>query len=1156
MNPSAPQEADRQERLGQILAEWLEAAEQGRPPQESEYLRRYPDFGPELADCFADWKRFPRPHGSAERTQAIGEPLLPENGLLGDFRILREIGRGGMGIVYEAEQISLGRRVALKVLPFSATMDPRQLQRFHNEARAAAGLHHTNIVPVFAVGSERGVHYYAMQFIEGRTLAELIAQQRAGARSQELTGGSSAAASAATAHVAAQVTSAAPRDAAYFRQAAEWGVQGAEALDSAHALGVVHRDVKPANLLIDTTGRLWVTDFGLAQIRSDARLTLTGDLVGTLRYMSPEQALAKRLVIDHRTDVYSLGATLYELLTLQPAFAGSDRQELLRQIAFEEPKAPRRVNKAIPPELETIVLKALEKSPADRYATAKDLADDLRRFLEDRPIRAKKPTLRQRARKWAHRHQGVVLGCLVALAVASLPLAGSTAWVWREMTAKEKALGLAEVREQEAQRLRGEAAAASKQTMDTLRATTDDVMEQLIGAKRALGPAEKSFLEKSLQRWQAFARASGVGEHSLAIRAEGALRVASLRRKLGQRDSAVQELSRQAIDLYEKLAADFPTVPEYRKGLARSHHNLGELLQDLRKHRAAEAAYRRAIALNEKLVADSPAVPEYRRLLAANHNNLSILLQDLRKHREAMAALHQGLAIEKKLAADFPRVPEYRDALANSQHNRGVFLKDLKKYLPAKTAFRQALAIQKGLVAEFPTAPLYRERLARTHLNLGDLLHTLGKGDQAEAAYGQALAAYAKLAADFPIVPMYRRQLADGYDFLGFLLKDLGKRAEAEAVLRQAVAIQERLVAESPAVPENRGALATSHNNLGALLRDMGRKVEAEAAFRQAIAIQANLAADFPSVPGYRLDLSQSYGNLGVVLYFELGKPAAAAAAFRQALAIQEKLLATSPTAAEYRELLAGNHNGLGGVLMALGQRGQAEAAIRHGLAIQEKLAADFPSVPRYRIVLGGNQCNFGHLLRSCGRPDQAIVWQTRAIATLQDALVRIKVDVTAQQFLRNAYWNRAEALDDLKRFGEAVTDWSKAVELSPKSQRPGLRMSRAASRVRAGQVDAAIKEVDELIPKADGIMTYDAACIFALASALSSNTSLATRETYAGRAVALLRQAAAKGWKDVAHMKTDPDLAPLRGRDDFKELTAELERAAPTREKRKNKQP
>jgi len=219
---------------------------------------------------------------------------------------------------------------------------------------------------------------------------------------------------------------------AYFRTAANLGVQAALALEHAHQLGVVHRDIKPANLLLDGRGNLWITDFGLAHCQSQAGLTMTGDLVGTLRYMSPEQALAQRVVIDHRTDIYSLGATLYELLTLEPLFEGSDRQELLRQIAFDEPKPPRRLNKRVPAELETIVLKALEKTPADRYATAAALADDLGRFLKDESILAKRPSPLQRARKWARRHPGVVRTSLVALALLLLTIAvGASLAAWR-----------------------------------------------------------------------------------------------------------------------------------------------------------------------------------------------------------------------------------------------------------------------------------------------------------------------------------------------------------------------------------------------------------------------------------------------------------------------------------------------------------------------------------------------------------------------------------------------------------------------------------------------------------------------------------------------------------------------------------------------------
>jgi WD40 repeat protein len=230
--------------------------------------------------------------------------------------------------------------------------------------------------------------------------------------------------------VAALSTEKAPFGKAYFRRVAELGIQAAEALDHAHGLGIVHRDVKPANLLVDGRGTVWVTDFGLAHVQQgEVSLTLTGDLLGTLRYMSPEQTLAKRVVIDHRTDVYSLGATLYEVLTLRPAFGGRARHELLRQIASEEPVAPRKVNKAIPAELEVIVLKAMEKNPGDRYASAYELASDIRRFLEDKPIQAKRPGFLQRSAKWFRRHKLLVRAALLVLILAVAGLTVSTALI-------------------------------------------------------------------------------------------------------------------------------------------------------------------------------------------------------------------------------------------------------------------------------------------------------------------------------------------------------------------------------------------------------------------------------------------------------------------------------------------------------------------------------------------------------------------------------------------------------------------------------------------------------------------------------------------------------------------------------------------------------
>ncbi len=209
-------------------------------------------------------------------------------------------------------------------------------------------------------------------------------------------------------------------------------------MDHAHAHGVLHRDVKPGNILLDDAGSAWITDFGLARLESDAGMTMTGDLVGTVRYMSPEQALAKRVIVDHRSDIYSLGVTLYEVLTLRPAFSGKDRQELLKQIAFDEPRAPRTWNRGIPVDLETIVMTAASKRPEDRYATAEALAEDLQRFVNHQPIHAKPPNLIDRTVKWSRRHTAVVWSAGVVIVVALLSLAVSTYFVGQSLKSEQR----------------------------------------------------------------------------------------------------------------------------------------------------------------------------------------------------------------------------------------------------------------------------------------------------------------------------------------------------------------------------------------------------------------------------------------------------------------------------------------------------------------------------------------------------------------------------------------------------------------------------------------------------------------------------------------------------------------------------------------------
>jgi len=363
---------------------------------------------------------------------------------LGDFRLLREIGRGGMGIVYEAEQLSLGRRVALKVLPFSGLLDERLKTRFRNEAYAAATLEHPNIVPVFGSGHERGVYYYAMRLIRGRTAAQWIAEVRnqqsgvprpqpgsneepevgrqpALSERQEPAPASSPEASLGTVTLGGSTTAGSrPGGRDHYRRVAEIGVQVACALHHAHVRGIVHRDIKPSNLLLDETGHVWVTDFGLAAIESAPQLTMTGDLVGTLRYMSPEQASSEREVLDHRTDIYSLGCTLYELLVLAPAFGERQHAALLKQVLCHEPAPLRAVDPNVPIQLEAILAKAMAKKPSNRYATAEELATDLQRFLDGQAVRARQVSIATKCWRWLERHRA---GVNISLSLAALLLA-------------------------------------------------------------------------------------------------------------------------------------------------------------------------------------------------------------------------------------------------------------------------------------------------------------------------------------------------------------------------------------------------------------------------------------------------------------------------------------------------------------------------------------------------------------------------------------------------------------------------------------------------------------------------------------------------------------------------------------------------------------
>ncbi|MFI5457674.1 MAG: protein kinase [Isosphaerales bacterium] len=515
-----------------LAEEFVERQRRGELPSLSEYTRKYPELADAIADLFPALLVMERVKPVAEGRPASGGPdassltdlVRHARSRLGDFRILREVARGGMGVVYEAVQESLGRHVALKILPLTGRLSSTQLQRFKLEACSAGRLHHGNIVPVYGVGEHEGVHYYAMQFIHGHGMDAIVddlrrlrglADGKLASRSEEPTASSAVpsgsmdlarslvagafANAGLDGHALASTASAAPassidatiRDAGlppaehtcdvlslsaqpetaaagsdaidtssaslgtesqFYRSVARIGAQVADALAYAHRQGVLHRDIKPSNLLLDVAGRVWVTDFGLAKVEGSEGPTRTGDIVGTVRYMPPERFDGWS---DHRSDVYSLGATLYELLTLHPLFGATRQSELIEKVLHDSPEAPRKLDPKIPRDLETIVLKAIAKEPGDRYATAQALGEDLARFLEDRTILARRSTTVEQCWRWCRRNPWLAGANITAAVLTTLLAIGSTiaAWTFRDQRNTIRQ-ALSQVKQSEAQERR------------------------------------------------------------------------------------------------------------------------------------------------------------------------------------------------------------------------------------------------------------------------------------------------------------------------------------------------------------------------------------------------------------------------------------------------------------------------------------------------------------------------------------------------------------------------------------------------------------------------------------------------------------------------------------------------------------------------------
>jgi serine/threonine-protein kinase len=681
----------------------------------------------------------------------------------GRYALTRLHATGGIGRVWLAHDDALGRDVALKELRPERAAVPAVTARFLQEARVTGQLEHPGVVPIYEVGRrpDDQAPFYTMRFVRGRTLAEATAAY----------------------HRRRAHGEAGPLE---LRDLLGAFVGVCNAVAYAHSRGVLHRDLKPQNVVLGDYGEVIVLDWGLARLlgqpdgqgdaapvpvlgEGESGATVQGQVLGTPAYMAPEQAEGRLDLLGPATDVYGLGAVLYEVLSGRPPFPGSETTAVLRQVIHEPPPRPRELAAGTPRALEAVCLKALAKQPGERYRTARALADEVQHWLAGEPVAAYREPWPARLARWGRRHRPLVASALALLLTAVAALAAGIVVVNGERQRTEQ---------------------ARQRTREALDEMSSQVIEDWLAQKKQLEPAQRAFLEKALAYYEDFAAESGQTEEVRQGVADAHRRVANIRRRLGQHGEA-EVAYRWAVGLFERLAAEFPAAPQYRQDLALSHKSLGNLLADTGRHKEAEEAYHHAIDLYKPLVEGFPGVPQYRQQLAMTHNGLGILLKDMGRPKEAEGAYREALALHKAFAADFPAVPEYRQRLAVTYANLGVLLVDTGRPKEAEAAYRDALDLQKPLAAEFPTVPLYRLELASTHNGLGNLLAGTGRPKEGEAAHREGLEICKRLAADFPGVPQYRRDLASSHNSLGALLHTTGRPKEAEESYRQGPGDQE-----------------------------------------------------------------------------------------------------------------------------------------------------------------------------------------------------------------------------------------------------------------------------------------------------------------------------------------------------------------------------
>ncbi|OYP30419.1 serine/threonine protein kinase [Rhodopirellula sp. MGV] len=770
-----------------------------------------------------------RAHESSVRPVQLKVDRLEQ---LGDYRIIREIGRGGMAIVFEAEQQSLHRRVALKVFPAQAFEDSDHLKRFEREAKLVAGLYHHNIVPVYGTGAQDGLHYFVMQLIDGMTLDQFtsgVKNERSDSLFEPICEVLALSDSDPISRGVKTPAAKLSRNRNYWHRIASIGQQVAEALDYAHGKGILHRDIKPSNLILDAEWRVWVTDFGLAHELAHDPISRTGDIVGTLPYMAPERLNG---VADVRSDVYSLGLTLYELLTYQTAIGGLSRSEIRRKVLGGDVPPPRSISRDIPKDLETIIMKAVAKEPHQRYPTAKAFAQDLDNYRNDRPIQARRAGLIDRLHRWSKRNPAAACMSFALLLCVTISMVMVTLQ-WRravlEGSRAESNLSLA------------------LYSMDRLLERFEaDWMEHpsVLDSDQETGPTEMRFV---------------VSDRSATV---------------------LQE----ALSFYKQFAEKNESDPRLKRDTARAFKRVGGIYERLGHLHEAELAYRNELKTLEST--DEASNPDKIARIAESYNRLAMVLNAEYEHVEARQQLYRAIALLQHDGVEPQSSGNLRYLLAISNNNLGKVLWWQHAFRDSSVRHRTAIGLLERLVEEYPEQSVYRHSLAKAYR---DQRFSSFRNDRqaSRALEASAICILEDLVTDYPDVPDYRCELSELLEACSRF--GSAQPTEKHAQAKRAFELSEQLVAEYPTIPRYQASLARALSTF-AELTEQSSLEDAAQYHRRSVAVYSRLCKQFPSIFDYMMFMAHALAA-HADCQLKLDRPEEASTALRSAVTRQEKYL-------------------------------------------------------------------------------------------------------------------------------------------------------------------------------------------------------------------------------------------------------------------------